>query len=633
MGCTTVSDAECVGDSSDSFGFKAQQRVLLAMKSISKWMVVVMLINIALAVVQAELRWQLRQRGAGVDDMSNVIKGVNSIFIIIMLILLVLLYRYELQYMVLRCSLPSGVSLLNSGLVRRFLLEFVILALHPPPWPSTAASATSDVRPLVGFQGEAILTSAVFLRVYLLGRWIFRRSRLFSPSGRFIEALTKSEFDTALVAKMTIHRHPIRSVAIIFALILSTGSYTVWCLERWAALRQIQIDPDGTAFQTVIGKELIWYGNCLWLTMVTVFTIGYGDLYPVTPAGRVVVLVAGFLGNMCTCLLIAVLTGLIKLDPVEERVAHFLDRDRFRRKVKECAVTCVQTAYRRWRKTTLRAKRAGSLGAAAAAARREEELRKPLSGKEHASEGERERRLKAYDEERGCQGAVADAVETGCGDALRGAPPKRPPTDLDYKLHRTLIRWRKLKRYGVRLAQDELEEKRGHEAELAALQRSLEAVLSRLDTLSAKVDALAALDPAVASHLAAASAGAQTGRRRSMVRRRSSVAEGTPSLVGIIAGVSRSPSPGPVPTRRPGSTSRGALSPSHSLPVGGAGRRTTLAPDDEEHLGPSQSAPAAPAPVTLQVSPPAEGQAGSATSPPPPSRAASVGGPGRPLQH
>ena len=54
--------------------------------------------------------------------------------------------------------------------------------------------------------------------------------------------------------------------------------------------------------------EGIGIADSLYFTFVTAFTIGYGDIAPVTPAGRVLSLLVGFIGLIVTGLVVAINT-------------------------------------------------------------------------------------------------------------------------------------------------------------------------------------------------------------------------------------------------------------------------------------------------------------------------------------
>ena len=66
----------------------------------------------------------------------------------------------------------------------------------------------------------------------------------------------------------------------------------VYLIAAWAVL-QIERDADGATITS--------YGKALWWTLVTVSTVGYGDMSPVTPLGRiiggsVIIVSVGFIG-------------------------------------------------------------------------------------------------------------------------------------------------------------------------------------------------------------------------------------------------------------------------------------------------------------------------------------------------
>jgi voltage-gated potassium channel len=54
--------------------------------------------------------------------------------------------------------------------------------------------------------------------------------------------------------------------------------------------------------------EKMAFADALYFTLVTGLTIGYGDISPVTPAGRVVAIITGMLGILITGMVVAVAT-------------------------------------------------------------------------------------------------------------------------------------------------------------------------------------------------------------------------------------------------------------------------------------------------------------------------------------
>eukprot|EP00741_Cyanophora_paradoxa_P017408 tig00020964_g16817.t1 len=79
------------------------------------------------------------------------------------------------------------------------------------------------------------------------------------------------------------------------------------------------VDAFGGAFE---GASLESFWASLYLTLITVYTVGYGDVTPRTAAGRAVVVFASALGTWLTALLVAVSSQTLQLSAAEQRVRH-----------------------------------------------------------------------------------------------------------------------------------------------------------------------------------------------------------------------------------------------------------------------------------------------------------------------
>jgi len=83
---------------------------------------------------------------------------------------------------------------------------------------------------------------------------------------------------------------------IAVGVLLFSCSYTIYLAERRYPIECM--DPSGK-FST--------YQNAIWLIIVTVFTVGYGELTPQTDLGRAIAIMAA----LCGLILSATLIGLV----------------------------------------------------------------------------------------------------------------------------------------------------------------------------------------------------------------------------------------------------------------------------------------------------------------------------------
>ena len=66
------------------------------------------------------------------------------------------------------------------------------------------------------------------------------------------------------------------------------------------------------------------YLNSLWLIIVTVFTVGYGELSPVTDVGRLIAITAALAGLVLSATLIGLVHQYLTLNNDESNVLKFI---------------------------------------------------------------------------------------------------------------------------------------------------------------------------------------------------------------------------------------------------------------------------------------------------------------------
>ncbi len=68
------------------------------------------------------------------------------------------------------------------------------------------------------------------------------------------------------------------------------------------------------------------YLNSLWLILITTTTVGYGDYFPQTPLGRVIILFVAIWGTLIVSIMLVVVTNTLSMDKSEIRTAKILDK-------------------------------------------------------------------------------------------------------------------------------------------------------------------------------------------------------------------------------------------------------------------------------------------------------------------
>ena len=99
---------------------------------------------------------------------------------------------------------------------------------------------------------------------------------------------------------------------VIFLLSAITSAYAIQVFER--------------PLNNVSGQNFDSYWNSLWLIIVTMTTVGYGDLYPKSFGGRIIGMIACIWGIFITSYLTVTLTSFLSLTPNESKSFMLLQR-------------------------------------------------------------------------------------------------------------------------------------------------------------------------------------------------------------------------------------------------------------------------------------------------------------------
>ena len=82
----------------------------------------------------------------------------------------------------------------------------------------------------------------------------------------------------------------------------------------------------------------------MWWSLITLTTVGYGDLYPISHPGRWVAVSTCLLGTCILALLVAAVFECIQFDNSEKRMQSMVYKSRLRRELKHASsrlITCI----------------------------------------------------------------------------------------------------------------------------------------------------------------------------------------------------------------------------------------------------------------------------------------------------
>jgi len=91
------------------------------------------------------------------------------------------------------------------------------------------------------------------------------------------------------------------------------------------------------------------FGDYIWLIIITVLTIGYGDIYPVTTSGRVVALFSSLCGLIWTATLIGVINNSLDLRQNEKAALIYLEQSNQYKRFREVSARIIGLTWKVYR--------------------------------------------------------------------------------------------------------------------------------------------------------------------------------------------------------------------------------------------------------------------------------------------
>jgi potassium intermediate/small conductance calcium-activated channel subfamily N protein 2 len=279
------------------------------------------------------------------DNYSNVgktrnessTKGTNMrVFVLISSVLLALCSarHYFLNYTVARerqtSSTGIGARFTRSKFFKYMLIEMAFVILHCPPGLDVEFRFTQLNSSLV-LSLDSICTCLMLIRTFLLVRVIKHYSRWANEYARAVCEEAGCEAGTFFVMKALFKEKPYIIIGVVMSLTIIIFGLATRTFER---PYNVELEDSGKS-TTVQNYDYVW--NAMWLIVLTITTVGYGDFYPKTHMGRFVIIVACLWGVFIVSIMVVTLNETSKFTKEESKTYEILERLRAKAKCMKSA--------------------------------------------------------------------------------------------------------------------------------------------------------------------------------------------------------------------------------------------------------------------------------------------------------
>jgi hypothetical protein len=315
-------------------------------------------LGIFLMIAAREVEWSYDGSSTALN-VALVLRCLNSC---VTVYLLYLIYRYnwiENHIDNINAGFLNELSFWPNKRLTSLAIEFVICAVHDFPFLDTLVAIDLPIDQndyLLAYFGLDIVPVSVsapwslfmFLRFYLIGRVM--RDRAFSSGANILGMFSNFPFNTEFAIRAILDGDSMPTLLQFFFLLQVACSYSLHVCER----------PADFGSSGVPGNKS--FTGAVWLSLVTMTTVGYGDLLPLTLCGRGVMLLNVFVGLCILSGILSAFNGMITMLPFESRMEDFIAFDVVKWNFWNSASSVIAHAWRNYkaRKASLSMLQAGS---------------------------------------------------------------------------------------------------------------------------------------------------------------------------------------------------------------------------------------------------------------------------------
>lgn len=290
-----------------------------------------------LAFIEADLNYA-DIRDTGVVKSSQISYFLRVLVLISTIALLYTIIRHHMSMYKIKREKQNTCEGVGSSFFRSrnflvMIFELILNSLICPP----GLDIKFEFRQLHGdlkITANAVLTSLMLLRCYILIRLLRYYSKWGTQDSDDICESSGCEASHMFMLKGMFKDKPYHILACSMSLSIIIFGFAVRTYER-------PYNDDNGKEQNY---DYVW--NAMWLVIITMCTVGYGDFYPRTHIGRCIIVIACFWGIFLISMMVVTLTESSEFSKGESRAFEILSRLKRKEEAKKTAAKAVYIALK-----------------------------------------------------------------------------------------------------------------------------------------------------------------------------------------------------------------------------------------------------------------------------------------------
>ena len=249
------------------------------------------------------------------------IRKINVLIVIAILILNFLHYYFKLLIMEEQGIISNKDTFFSTGLWKYFILESIILGIFDPPTLNYFFTGTME-NYIFAFSLGGLICIETLFKSYVILRVYTYFSKYMTNSAKSICNNSNTNSGVHFAIKCELKQHPYTVLLIMFISFIFIFGFSLRTFEYFTV-------PKGFLHGTYLIndqdylKDLI---NSVWLTIVTMTTVGYGDFFPNENYGRLIVILSYLIGALIVSMTVVSLAIITEFTEEERRAYSIIKK-------------------------------------------------------------------------------------------------------------------------------------------------------------------------------------------------------------------------------------------------------------------------------------------------------------------